>query len=203
MGSGSKLLGRAGRGCNALGLGVRSAVPVLWGLAWIAMLSCSCAALTSRPASPTPVATVVGGKAFAIYLTAENIPPERLAMLSHLELADEPLLTLDEIVAYNQARHEIELTDAGYERVFALSVPTRGTSFVVCAHGRPVYAGAFWAAYSSQSFDGVVIDPLLATAERPVIRIQLGYPSVAFFQGEDPRADARVLAVLQQAGKLR
>jgi len=63
-----------------------------------------------------------------------------------------------------------------------------------------VYRGAFWAGYSSQSYAGVVIDPTLAWQGK--VRIALGYPTRDAFQGQDPRADPRILQALQQAGKL-
>jgi hypothetical protein len=151
--------------------------------------------------SPTP--TTGAKQTFAIYLTDPEIPPARLAIQSHLELAADPILTVDDIISYVWDTHEITLTAAGLERLHALSVPTHGKSFVVCLDRQLIYAGAFWAAYSSQSFDGVVIDPTLATLERPVVQIQLGYPGPGFFRGEDPRSDARILAALEGAGKLR
>jgi len=46
----------------------------------------------------------------------------------------------------------------------------------------------------------VVIDPTLAGQGK--VRIALGYPTRDAFQGQDPRADPRILQALQQAGKL-
>ena len=157
----------------------------------------------ATPAAPSPTVTAGAKGAFAIYLTDPEIPPSRLAIQSHLELAAEPILTVDDIISYVWDTHEITLTAAGLERLHALSVPTHGKSFVVCLDRQLIYAGAFWAAYSSQSFDGVVIDPIFATPERPVVQIQLGYPGPGFFRGEDPRSDARIRAALEGAGKLR
>ena len=158
-------------------------------------------------AEPTPLLagtitpTVKTG--FSIYLLAQNIPPKQLAILSHLELEDEPILSINDIVSYARATHEIGLTASGYERIHSLSVPTTGVAFAVCVNGEPVYSGAFWAGYSSQSFDGIVIDPIYATQNHPVIQIQLGYPGPEFFRGDDPRSDPRILRALEQAGKLR
>lgn len=151
------------------------------------------------PATITP--TIENG--FSIYLLAQNIPPEQLAILSHLELENIPVLSINDIATYAKATHEIELTASGYERIHSLSVPTNGRAFAVCVNGDPIYSGAFWAGYSSQSFDGIVIDPIYATKEHPVIQIQLGYPGPAFFHGDDPRSDPRILQALEQAGKLK
>ena len=112
-------------------------------------------------------------------------------------------MSIDDIVSYRQATHEIELTAAGYGKVASLSVPVDGKAFAVCVGGQPIYAGAFWVAYSSLSFDGVVIDLTRASEERPVLQLQLGYPGPAFFRGEDPRSEPRVFRALEQASKLK
>ena len=151
------------------------------------------------PATITP--TIENG--FSIYLLAQNISPQQLAVLSHLELEKDPLLSINDIVAYRKATHEIELTATGYERIHGLSVSVNGKAFAVCVDGQPIYGGAFWVGYSSLSFDGIVIDTILATKEHPVIQIQLGYPGSAFFRGDDPRSDPRILQAFEQAGKLR
>ncbi|MEI6310282.1 MAG: hypothetical protein WCP58_11650 [bacterium] len=151
------------------------------------------------PATPTPEIV----KGFSIYLTDLKIKPEQLPFLSHLELEAEPILSNEDIVTYSQATHEIVLTASAAERIQSLQPPTSGLAFAVCVDGQPVYAGAFWPGYSSQSYDGITIDPILVTRERPVIQIQLGYPGSDFFKGEDPRSDPRVLEALQEDGKLK
>ena len=146
------------------------------------------------------------GEGFAIYLPATDIPPSRLAALSHIEIADAPLVASDDVVAYAAGSHEIELTPAAYERIAALEVPVSGLSFAVCVDRAPVYAGAFWTEISSASFDGVVIMKAFSpesTPESSVIRLELGYPGRDFFTGADPRPDPVVLDALRQAGKLR
>ncbi len=178
------------------------------GLAFCAVFVSILAAGCDRPppaptTNPSPTATPPRGEGLAIYLTDPEIPPGKLAMLSHLELADEPILSQDDIVSYVWDTHEITLVPAAVERLQALKVPTSGKSFAVCVDGAPVYAGAFWAGYSSQSFDGVVIDPILVTLERPVIRIELGYPGASFFSGADPRSARTIRAALEAAGKLK
>ena len=195
----------------------RASLRTISALVLLTLVGCKTAAPVSPLASPTsplpgsvtptslPTAAVepTTESGFAIYLTDPQISPEQLAILSHLELEHPPLLSMQDIVAYTRATHEIALTAAGYERIFGLSVPTQGRAFAVCVNGEPVYTGAFWAPYSSQSFSGVVIDPFLATQEKPVIQIQLGYPGEGFFRGDDPRSDPRLFSALEQAGKLR
>jgi hypothetical protein len=169
-------------------------------LVLVALAACGSRAPASPTAPPTPAPGIATG--FAIHLLAQNTPPEQLATLSHLELG-QPILSITDVVTYARATHEIELTSSGYEKIHGLSVPVSGKAFAVCVDGQPIYAGAFWVGYSSLSFDGIVIDTILATEEHPVIQIQLGYPGPAFFRGDDPRSDPRVLQALERAGKLR
>jgi len=141
---------------------------------------------------------------FAIYLLAQRISAGEISEtdLSDLELEDEPILAVDDIVSYVEETHRIELTASAYERIWQLEVPTSGIPFVVCVGRDPIYGGAFWVGYSSMGFDGVVIDTLPASRQKP-IQIQLGYPSGSFFSGEDPRSNPRILRSLEQAGKLK
>ena len=139
---------------------------------------------------------------FAIYLTRDNIPPSQMEALSHVEIADRPLISEDDIVYYNSQTHELKLTPAAFQRISELYVPTGGKSFVVCVDKGPVYWGAFWVAYSSQSFDGVTIWTPLSSEMPEIITLELGYPSSSFYEGEDPRDNETVLQSLEQSGKL-
>lgn len=179
-------------------MGQSRALAVAVAAALLATLASGCDSY-KRSATSTPEPT----EGFAIYLTEPEISPDRLAIQSHLQIADEPLLTEADLVQYVWASHEMTLTAAGYEKLHALKPPTNGISFVVCVNQSPVYAGAFWPAYSSQSWDGVTIDPVLITADRPVVEIALGYPGSGFYQGADPRGDERIKAALEKAGKLK
>jgi hypothetical protein len=141
---------------------------------------------------------------FAIYLVkGGSVDPG--ADLNRLELEPAPYLSLDDIVAYTWATHEIELTETARERVAQLEVPvTMGVPFVVCVGTERIYPGAFWVSYSSVSYDGIVVDTLPAQAGSPLVRFQLGYPgSPELFSGEDPRSDPRIQQSLRNAGKLR
>ncbi len=150
----------------------------------------------------TPAATTTASEGFAIYLTRDNIPPDKMEMQSHVEIAAAPVLSSADIVAYNWETQEIKLTIAAWERLQSMNVPTGGTSFVVCVDKAPVYWGAFWAGYSSQSFDGVTIMAPALGLEDNVIQLGLGYPSESFYQGEDPRPNLLIKAALEKAGKL-
>ncbi len=166
----------------------------------LAVLGCFAAVACTAKA---PATTTPHGEGFAIYLTAQNVPVAQMPALSHVDLADRPLLSSSDIVSYDWSTHEIKLAPAAMKRLDALQVPTSGTSFVVCVDRQEVYWGAFWAAYSSQSFDGVTImlKPPLSPQEN-TIQIGRGYPSSSFYRGEDPRNDPRILESLKQSGKL-
>ena len=139
---------------------------------------------------------------FAVYLTKGDTPPAQLSALSHIDIADQPVIATDDIVSYNAATHEITLTTEAFDRISRLEVPVRGKSFVVCVDRKPVYCGAFWTPISSMSFDGVTIWKPLGPQEAKVIKLELGYPSASFYGGADPRNNVEVMESLRQAGKL-
>jgi len=139
---------------------------------------------------------------FAIYLTKENTPPAQMPALSHVDIAAQPVISLNDITTYDAETHEMWLTTDAFDRISSLDVPVRGKSFVVCIDRNPIYWGAFWTPISSISFDGVTIWKPLGPQDTKVIRLDLGYPSSHFYEGEDPRSSTQVLESLQQAGKL-
>jgi hypothetical protein len=84
-----------------------------------------------------------------------------------------------------------------------LEVPTSGKSFVVCVDKGAIYWGAFWTPISSQSFNGVTIWVPLFSQQENTIKIELGYPSESYYQGEDPRSNPIIMESLEKAGKLK
>jgi hypothetical protein len=139
---------------------------------------------------------------FAIYLTKGDIPPAQMPALSHVDIAEQPIVAMNDIIAYNAKTHEITLTANAFDRISSLEVPVRGKAFVVCADRKLIYWGAFWTPISSISFDGVTIWKPLSSQDPKVIKLELGYPSSSFYGGEDPRNSAEVIESLEQAGKL-
>jgi len=142
------------------------------------------------------------GEGFAIYLTREDIPPDQMASLGRFEIAEQPVISVADVITYNAQTHELKLTPGAYERICQLEVPVRGRSFAVCVDRDPVYWGAFWTPVSSISFDGVTIWKPFSPGEPYVVTLELGYPAPSFYQGKDPRNDASVLDSLDRAGKL-
>jgi len=140
---------------------------------------------------------------FAIYLTRDNIPPSQMEALSHIEIADEPIISSDDIISYDKNTHEIVITAEAFQRIEQLEVPTSGKSFVVCVDKGPIYWGAFWTPVSSQSFNGITIWVPSFHQQQNIIRIELGYPSESFYSGEDPRSNTAILKSLEKTGKLK
>jgi len=142
------------------------------------------------------------GEGFAIYLTKEDIPPAKMEALSHVDIADQPIISIEDIITYNAQTHELKLTNTAFERISQLEVPITGKSFIVCVDNAPIYWGAFWTPISSMSFNGVTIWKPLSSQESEVITLELGYPSSSFYEGEDPRNNAEIMKSLEEAGKL-
>jgi len=141
-------------------------------------------------------------KGFAIYLTKQDIPPAQMEDLSHVDIAERPIITISDIITYDAQEHELRLTASAFERISQLDVPTSGKSFIVCVDKAPIYWGAFWVLWSSLSFDGVTIWKPFILEESHAIRLELGYPSSVLYIGEDPRSNPVVIESLEQAGKL-
>jgi len=146
--------------------------------------------------------TTSKGEGFAIYLTREDILPAQMEALSHIELADQPIIGINDIIKYNEQTHELKLSQSAFERIYQLEVPTTGKSFLVCIDKNPIYWGAFWTPMSSQSFDGVTIWKPYNSSGLYIVTLELGYPSSSFYAGEDPRNKPEIIGALKKAGKL-
>lgn len=139
---------------------------------------------------------------FAIYLTKNNIPPTQMEALSHVEIADQPIIALNDIISYNPKTYDMTLTENAIKRLSELQVPTSGKSFVVCIDKNPVYWGAFWTPISSQAFSGITIMVPFSGQKTNVIRLMQGYPGQSSSGNSDPRDNPAIIDSLRQAGKL-
>ncbi len=148
------------------------------------------------------ISTTATDEGFAIYLTEQDISPAQMEVMSHVNLTDQPVISSEDIIAYNAQTHEMKLTDQAFERICELEVPVQGRAFIVCVNKQSIYWGAFWTPISSISFDGVTIWQPYSAQDPAVIALQLGYPSSWFYGGEDPRNSPEILRSLDQAGKL-
>ena len=174
--------------------------PIIIGIVLVLGILVSSICITSESEGKGEGEVEVGG--FAIYLTKQDIPPAQMEDLSHVAIAERPIITISDIITYDAQEHELRLTANAFERISQLDVPTRGKSFIVCVDKAPIYWGAFWVLWSSLSFDGVTIWKPLSLEEPNVIRLELGYPCSELYTGEDPRSNPVVIESLGQAGKL-
>ncbi len=146
--------------------------------------------------------TTARGEGFAIYLTKEDIPPAQMPALSHIDIAEQPIVGIKDVLSYNAQTHELKLTSDAFQRIAQLDVPVEGKSFMVCIDKKLIYFGAFWTPISSISFDGVTIWKPLTLDEPQIVTLELGYPSSSFYGGEDPRNNPEVIRSFEQGGKL-
>jgi hypothetical protein len=183
--------------CN---IPMKPIMPIVIGIVLVSGILASGICGTSEDEGNGEVEVEVEG--FAIYLTKQDIPPAQMEDLSHVDIAERPIITISDIITYDTQEHELRLTASAFERISQLDVPTGGKSFIVCVDNKPIYWGAFWVLWSSLSFDGVTIWKPLNLEEPYVIRLKLGYPSSELYTGEDPRGNPIVIESLEQAGKL-
>lgn len=183
---------------------VKPIMPIIIGIVLVLgiLVSSICATSEGEGKSEDEVEVEVESGGFAIYLTKQDIPPAQMEDLSHVDIAERPIITISDIITYDAQEHELRLTANAFERISQLDVPTRGKSFIVCVDKAPIYWGAFWVLWSSLSFDGVTIWKPFILEESHAIRLELGYPSSALYTGEDPRSNPVVIESLEQAGKL-
>ena len=142
------------------------------------------------------------GEGFAIYLTREDITPAQMESPSPVEPAEQSIIGIDDVISYNEQTYELKLTQSAFERISLLEVPTSGISFLVCIDKNPVYWGAFWTPFSSQSFDGITIWKPYDASEPYILSFELGYPTSSFYEGKDPRNNPLIISAFKKAGKL-
>jgi hypothetical protein len=144
-------------------------------------------------------------KAFELYLVADEQlsgPDLKNYALSDLPLAEDPILTSDDLVSYMPEYHAMNLTEEAYQKmlaIFSMGIPLSGVPFVIVSKGERIYAGAFWTSLSSLSVDAVVIMQPMDPAGAALM-ISLGYPDASVYTGEDPRNDPRLINALEEAG---
>ncbi len=128
---------------------------------------------------------------FAIYLTRDDVPVAQMSL--DMAIADESIIATKDIITYYKDTHEIELTDAAYERVKQINVSTSGTSFIVCLDKKPVYWGAFWLAMTSIQFKGatIFVQPTLHISQLTgkIIQIWWTGDTSSQSQDKDPRSN--------------
>jgi hypothetical protein len=156
------------------------------------------------PATETPS---VDPEAFELYLVADPQiagPDLPFYDLEDLPLAEEPLISADDLIRYTWDFHSFEVKEEIYTQIMALfsnNVPMSGLPFVILSNGERIYTGALWSPASSLHFGGVTIIYPFDPTGGPIF-ITLGYPDESYFFGEDPRSDPRLREALEEAGVL-
>ncbi len=150
---------------------------------------------------------ILEGEAFELYLVSDKMMTGadlKDYELDEIPLAEKPFIKTDDIHNFLWEDQLINLKETAYKSLvflFSDNLPLSGLPFVIVSHGERIYAGAFWSPFSSASFDGVTIIQPLDPAGMPLV-ITLGYPTDAFFSGEDPRYDLRLKQALENADLL-
>ena len=153
----------------------------------------------------TPESQTETSNAFELFLVSDphlSSADIQNHKLDNLPLAEEPLITIEDMTSYHWDIHTFELTDEAYKEILSLfseTLSVSGVPFVVVSNGVKIYAGAFWSMLSSISYDGVVILQPIDPAER-TLSINLGYPGPDFFTGEDPRDNPQLRQALKDTG---
>lgn len=146
-------------------------------------------------------------KGFELYMVSGLSDPRVVDKTdpTHIQLVEPPLITEDDILTYDQALHEIALTQKAYSRIinlFSVPIDVDGLPFVILVNGEAIYSGAFYTYASSLSYDGVTImQPI--NDESNTISITYGYPSPDFTDKPDPRSDPRIIERLGEINKLK
>lgn len=151
-------------------------------------------------------------KEFAIYLLPGNIKSNQLSKLDlkKLKPTGKPLVSQSEIHYYQKETHEFRIDYIASDRIKKINQRGGTQPFAVFVGNEAIYVGAFWKSVLSQSFDGVVIDtfkavgnpPYYSNSDYPILTLEPGYPSPAYFKSADLRADSRIFKALEDAGKL-
>lgn len=135
----------------------------------------------------------------------------------YLTETEELLLSDQDIAAYVQASHKIQLNASGiekwnahvaYDSSFEPPAPvlTGGLyqkEFAVRIDDKEYYRGKFWSIVSSWSYDGVVIldAAMPCDSNHSTLRIQNGYPSPT--TKNDPRSNPEIFDFFSKRGKLK
>jgi hypothetical protein len=138
--------------------------------------------------------------AFEIYLVNKDN-----ADLQRIELHQEPIISEADIIKYDWDKHEILLSNDGFNRIPNVrDVGVHGKLFVLIANGTRCYKGAFWTNLSSVSYPNPIINvgPQIDKRPKNVIRIERAYPSEQSAAGADPRNNELIYKALSELKKI-
>lgn len=138
---------------------------------------------------------------FGIYLVTGNATGD----LSHIEVAETPVISDADIISYTYPNHLMILRDGVRERIGRPD--SSGITFVVEANGERIYLGAFMSEFSSipRFVPCIVVDEGMMNTNLPpnALRISRGYPGPRSLSDADPRRDERIKNALAALHKLK
>lgn len=147
---------------------------------------------------------------FAIYLPQNKIyyrsyTREKILniKLDKIKLSSNPIISRNEIIAYQKDTHTIELSAETINRINMLRLKY-GTVAFVCVGKKPIYWGVFLNDICEVGYDAIAIMlPSPLDSNKNTIQIKCGYPSEEWFTGKDLRNSKEIMESLRKAGKLK
>lgn len=122
------------------------------------------------------------------------------------------VLSDEDMAAYVGATHEIKLNESGVAKWDSYTAESRWyepeglyqKDFAVRLDDKELYRGKFWSAFSSESYDGIVILEMAFPREGAlgVVQIQYGYPWSWGESADDPRDNPEILEFFAGKGLL-
>lgn len=160
-----------------------------------------CSYITGETTFPTQ--TPAGEEGFAIYYTRDNIPAEQIGDLSSVALADEPLVSFDDIISYSKYTHEIQISASSYEKLVSSENDHLRRTIIFCVNKKPLYYGELLWPFSSYWPAGVTImRPLTEPLEGEGFYIRIEFSTLSNDPSPDPRSNPMIMERLEKAGKL-
>ncbi len=143
------------------------------------------------------------GEGFAIYYTRDNIAAEEMGELVGVSLADEPLISFNDILSYNKHTHEMEIPASVYEGLVEPDKEHYNGVIVFCIDKQPVYWGILQWPLSSYFHQGITImRPLIPPSEGQKSFITINFSTPSDNPAIDPRSNPLIMDMLERAGKL-
>lgn len=194
---------------------VRAPFPrvVVFGVLLLAIMSCKpqpavgTATDVSTSTAFDPEATIPRTMPTLRWVHLDVTPEELLDMGPAFETVacnGAPLLTQDDLLAFDWENQRMTLTDEAERRLSGLesaALHSPGLAFALCLGDDVIYAGALWSALSSVPYPGIVIDVHPARQGEP-LPVLLGYPEGLYTDLTDVRENDLLYETLRKLGVL-
>jgi hypothetical protein len=171
-----------------------------WMLVWVGLAVFACTRDKTVPFAPAVDA--------GLCISPAKADPERTPRGGKIDVESavvtgKPVVSYRDILSYNLADHVMKLAFPADS--LARAMHKYGQTFLVTLDSEKLYGVWIWSAVMSTICSSVVIVPdMPENGLKPdEIRIQLGYPSKAFFKGIDPRNNQSLVQRLARDGKAK